>query len=217
MDLVEGVRQALRDCADPQKAPGMQAYMKSDMPFLGIQKAVRTRALRPVLAAPIERDTGVAAVLQLWDGARYREERYAAIALLRRHRDWLSAQDEVVLRHLITTGAWWDLVDEIATKLVGPLRMGLDMRAWATDEDLWIRRAAILCQIGAKTQTDPDLLAEVIQPNTADRTFWITKAIGWALRDYARHAPAAVREFVGTSRERLSPLSVREATKHLTN
>lgn len=188
--------------------------MKSEMPCLGVQKVARTKALSAVFAATdLNRQQWLAAAGSLWDNAKYREERYAALALLRRHSDWLTPADEPFLRHLITTGAWWDLVDEIATKLVGPVRAGLDIRAWARDENLWIRRAAILCQIGAKDATDPDLLAEVIGSNTADRTFWITKAIGWALRDYAYTDPNWVRRFVAS--HTLAPLSIREATKHL--
>jgi 3-methyladenine DNA glycosylase AlkD len=114
------------------------------------------------------------------------------------------------VRHLIVTGAWWDYVDEIATKL---LPTGIDLRAWAVDDDMWIRRAAILSQVGDKADTDADLLRDVIEANSHDRRFWITKAIGWALRDYARTDPQWVRDFV-TSHE-LAPLSVREATKHL--
>ena len=214
-ELVSEVRQALRDAADASKAPGMQAYMKSAMPFLGVQKSARTRALRPVFAAhQLDRDQWLAVSLELWDHAGYREERYAALSLLRGNHQWLTAADEPLLRHLITTGAWWDLVDEIATKLVGPLRDDLDIRAWALDEDIWIRRAAIISQVGHRGRgTDPDLLAAVIGPNTADRRFWITKAIGWALRDYAYTDPKWVRDFVGG--HELAPLSVREATKHL--
>lgn len=213
-DLVAEVRQALRAAADPEKAPGMQAYMKSEMPFLGVQKQPRTAALRPVFAAEdLTREQWLAASLELFDKAEYREERYAALALLRRHRTWLNADDEPLLRHLVTAGAWWDLVDETAIKLVGPLRFDLDMRAWAVDEDIWIRRAAIICQVSCRDRTDPALLADVIEPNTEDRRFWVTKAIGWALRDYARTDPDWVRQFVDT--HELAPLSVREATKHL--
>ena len=194
-DLVRQVREALAAVADPEKAPGMQAYMKSEMPFLGVQSKARAAALRPVFGhSDLDRDQWLAAAGELWDGARFREERYAALALLRvrRYQQWLAAEDEPFLRHLITTGAWWDLVDETATKLVGPLRFGLRVQAWATDagpQEIWMRRAAIICQVGAGADTDAALLTEVIEPNTADRRFWITKAIGWALRDYARIEP----------------------------
>lgn len=210
-DFVGQVRLALAQVADPGKAPAMQAYMKSQMPFLGVQKQQRTAALRPVLRdAPADRTEWLAAASHLWDEAQYREERYAALAVLRLHPDWLTPDDEAYVRGLITTGAWWDLVDEIATKLVTP-RFAL--REWARDDDMWIRRASIISQVGAKDTTDTDVLVDVIEPNTKDRRFWITKAIGWALRDYARTNPDWVRAFVAD--HELAPLSMREATKHL--
>jgi 3-methyladenine DNA glycosylase AlkD len=190
--------------------------MKSQMPFLGVQKAARTRALRPVFAATaLDHPALLRAAGQLWDEAQYREQRYAALALLRvpRYQRLLGASDADFLHYLISSGAWWDLVDEIATKLVRPIRTELDIRGWAVDDDMWIRRAAILCQVGAKQGADRALLRDAIEPNAADRRFWITKAIGWALRDYAYVDPEWVRRFV--SGHELAPLSVREATKHL--
>lgn len=210
MDLVGEIRLALEAAADPAKAPAMQKYMKSDMPFLGVQRGPLTKALRPILRQDIPRAQALAASVTLWDQATYREHRYAALAVLRRQT--LTSADEPLLRHLIVSGAWWDLVDETATKLVGPLRESLDMRAWARDPDLWIRRASIICQVSNHPK-DPDLLRDTIEPNTGDRTFWITKAIGWALRDYAYIDAQWVRAFVDS--HELAPLSVREATKHL--
>lgn len=188
----------------------MQKYMKSTMPFLGVQKAQRTAALRPILRRPIPRGQALAAARILWDEATYREHRYAALAVLRGQP--LNAADEPLLRHLIISGAWWDLVDETATKLVGPLRSDIDLRAWALDEDIWIRRAAIISQVSHRPK-DPDLLRDTIEPNTSSRTFWITKAIGWALRDYAYVDPDWVRQFVAA--HDLAPLSIREALKNL--
>jgi 3-methyladenine DNA glycosylase AlkD len=118
------------------------------------------------------------------------------------------------------TGAWWDLVDELAhavgavLRAVGPPAASV-VREWSRDEDLWLRRVAILSQLGARARTDPVLLADCIAPNLADRAFFIRKAIGWALRDYARTDPAWVAAFVLAAGDRLSPLSRREATKHL--
>ncbi len=209
--LADDIRAALAEMADPERAPDMQRYMKSEMPYLGAQKTRLTRTVMR-MAKGLDRDTMLDTATQLWDQATYREHRYAALAVLR--AGTLGSSEESLLRHLITTGAWWDLVDETATHLVGPLRHDLDIRAWAVDEDMWIRRAAIICQVGKKGRTvDPDLLADCITPNLESRTFWITKAIGWALRDYAYADPAWVREFVAG--HELAPLSVREATKHL--
>jgi 3-methyladenine DNA glycosylase AlkD len=211
--LVDEINATLRDMADPAKAPDMQKYMKSQMPYLGAQKSRLTQVVRRMTkAATLDREQRLAVASELWDQAEYREQRYAALAVLRAGP--LDPTDEPLLRHLITSGAWWDLVDETAIHLVGPLREELDIRAWATDDDIWIRRAAIICQVGKKGRaTDPDLLTDCIEPNSADRRFWITKAIGWALRDYAYAQPEWVRAFVDS--HELAPLSVREATKHL--
>ena len=124
-------------------------------------------------------------------------------------------------RDLIVTGAWWDLVDEAATKLVGtslrkdPGLVTPTMRRWATDHDMWLRRSAIICQLGFGVVTDVGLLVDVCSANRGDREFFIRKAIGWALRDYARTDPDWVRAFVDDHRSDMSPLSVREAMKHL--
>jgi 3-methyladenine DNA glycosylase AlkD len=208
--LADEVRHALAALADPSKAEGMQEYMKSQMPFLGVQRRSLTSALRPILRPRPHREEALAAATDLWEHAAFREHRYAALAVLRTQT--LTCDDEDLLRHLIVSGAWWDLVDEIATKLVGPLRSELDLRAWAVDEDLWIRRAAIICQVSHQPK-DPDLLRDAIEPNTQDRTFWITKAIGWALRDYAYVDADWVRGFVAS--HELAALTVREATKHI--
>jgi 3-methyladenine DNA glycosylase AlkD len=123
--------------------------------------------------------------------------------------------------HFIVDGAWWDFVDTVATRLVRPIlvadRASVEpvVRRWAGDDELWRRRAAILVQVGARGATDTELLADVIDANVADRQFFIRKAIGWALRDYARTDPDWVRSFVDARADRPSPLSIREATRHL--
>jgi 3-methyladenine DNA glycosylase AlkD len=222
--LVQGIRFALVAAADPARAPAAQAYMKSTMPFHGIAVPEVRRLARAQLAAhPLaDRQTWHDTVLELWDGATHREERYAALALVR-SRSAAAHQDLAALelyRHLVVTGAWWDLVDELAhavgavLRAVGPPAASV-IRQWSRDEDLWLRRVAILCQLGARADTDTDLLADCIEPNLGDRAFFIRKAIGWALRDLARTDPAWVAAYVQATGDRLSPLSRREATKHL--
>jgi 3-methyladenine DNA glycosylase AlkD len=90
------------------------------------------------------------------------------------------------------------------------------IREWSERPERWLRRASIICQLDAKASTDLTLLTDVIEANLADREFFIRKAIGWALRQYARTDPDWVREFVAAHRDTLSPLSYREAIKHLT-
>ena len=113
----------------------------------------------------------------------------------------------------MVTGAWWDHVDEVASHLVGGVLAGHRddvtpvMRAWAVDDDLWVRRTSVLCQLNHPTDTDVDLLRDVVEANVDDRSFWLRKAIGWALRQHARVDPAWVRAYVDSLGDRLSGLS----------
>ncbi|CAN7492030.1 DNA alkylation repair protein [Knoellia sp. LjRoot47] len=225
-ELVDALRAALRTGADAERAVGQQGYMKSAMPFLGLTSPGRRALVRPLLADPALRlDTRKAferAVLTLWDEAAFREERYAALDLLR-HRTYRSWRDPDVMplvEHLVVTGAWWDLVDETSNVvgevlLLDPEGEGLRMRDWSERESLWLRRSAIISQLRHKERTDTDLLEAVIEPNLDDHEFFIRKAIGWALRQYARTDPVWVQTFVDRHTHRLSGLSRREALKHL--
>ena len=222
--LVTAVRDALAGAADPARAPDMQAYMKSTLPFRGVPKPVRVRVLRPVLAAHPVTDRGVweATIRRLYDDAHYREERYAALAVLdvRAARAWRDPDLVPLLEHLVVTGAWWDLVDDVAGHQVAPLLAAHPdvlaplVRGWARCDDLWLRRTAILSQLGRGLGTDRELLTDVIEANAGSGEFFHRKAIGWALRDLAWKDPDWVRTFVD-AHPGLSPLSRREALKHL--
>ena len=226
-DLVDTIRAELARHADPARAAGQQRYMKSTMPYRGLTAPQLTAVLRPILADPgfriADRDGWEATIRTLWDEVAYREEWYAAIALARHrtYRPWVDSESMPLWRHLVVTGAWWDVVDEVATHLVrdvlegSPDVEGLRLREWAVDDDLWLRRTAIICQLGRKDRLDESLLADAIEPNLADRDFFLRKAIGWALRDHARIAPDWVRAFVDAHAGELSGLSRREATRHL--
>ena len=227
--LVDEVRLALAEAGDPAKAGPMQRYMKSSMPFRGINATPLRRGCAPLFAAhrlPTEA-AWREAVLALYDEAAYREERYAAIELTG-HRYYREHQRPAVLdlyRHLVVAGAWWDLVDVIAGNRVGlvlrafPDEVTPVVRDWATDDDLWVRRTAVLSQLGSKGATDTDLLRHVLEQNLEDslhgREFFVRKAVGWALRQHARRDPDWVLAFVAEHEDRLSGLSRREALKHL--
>jgi 3-methyladenine DNA glycosylase AlkD len=222
--FLAAARAGLAELADPRKAPDMQRYMKSEMPFRGVASPERRVLARRLFAEhPLsDVDSWRATVLSLWREAEYREERYVAMDLSgdRRYARWQSPDLLPMYEELIVTGAWWDFVDEIASRRVGPLlRAHRDtvtpvMRRWATDSDLWRRRTSIICQLGSKEDTDTDLLTYCIEVNVDDRDFFIRKGIGWALRQFARTEPAWVRTFVD-AHPTLSPLSRKEATKHL--
>ncbi|WP_222850980.1 DNA alkylation repair protein [Phytoactinopolyspora mesophila] len=224
--LVADIRAALRAAADPIKAGPMQAYMKSEMPFLGVQKPTRARALRPALQANLLgcRTDWEAAIRELWDDAAYREERYAAtdVAQARAYTEWSRDPASLPLYdHLIVTGAWWDHVDDIAIRLVGrvlrhdPVATAPLIRAWSRDSDRWRRRTSVICQIGSGEEIDVELLRECVLANIDDPDFFLRKGIGWALRQHAKLDPAWVRTFVSIHHDQLSPLSRREALKNI--
>lgn len=219
--LLSAIRDALRDAADAGRAPGMQAYMKSPMPFRGVPmpsvRAITKAAARahPLLTV----DELETAVRTLWDEAEFREERYAASALLATKIGAGRLELVPLYEHLATTGAWWDHVDDLAHRVAElhdahPIETAAIARRWSTADDVWLRRLAIISQLGRRDRVDPALLAEVIEPNIADREFFVRKAIGWALREYARVEPEWVRGFVA-EHDDLSALSKREALKHL--
>lgn len=203
----------------------MQTYMKSEMPYLGIQTPEHRRICRAVFRAhrldsfESWRDT----VMTLWREARYREERYAAIALAGHssYRDFRTLRTLPLYKEMITTGAWWDYVDAIATRQLGdilrksPKQMSAILRKWATDDNIWLRRSAILAQLNFKSETDLTLLYDCFRPSLQRPEFFLRKAIGWALRQYARTNPQAVAQYVQNYRAQLSTLTIREALKHL--
>jgi 3-methyladenine DNA glycosylase AlkD len=217
------VRAALRARADPDRAAGMQAYMKSAMPYFGVSMPVLSAICRDVFArhALPTRALWQDGVRTLWRDATHREERYAAIALtgVRACDTWQRIDVLPLYCELLVSGAWWDLVDPIATARLHVLltrdraRMSARMRAWARGRDMWLRRAAILCQIKLKRDTDLALLYDAIESSIDSREFFLRKAIGWALREHAKTDPAEVLRYVRRNRTRLSPLSKREALK----
>jgi 3-methyladenine DNA glycosylase AlkD len=211
--------------AQPERAAGMQAYLKSAMPCYGLtapvlRQIVRTRAAEhPVKSMAEWRRV----TLGLWRDARFREERHGAIEFvrLRAFRPYRVMAAIPMLEEMIVTGAWWDLVDPLAGEVLGEV-LTADrtpasalMRRWSRDADMWKRRSSILCQLKFKTRTDLKLLYDCIEPNLADKAFFIRKAIGWALRQYAWTDPAEITRYVRTHRAELSGLSQREALKNV--
>lgn len=223
--LVSQVEAALAARADPARAPEMQAYMKSAMPFLGVDAPTRRAICRELARESPLPDAGAlrATVLGLWERARYREQRYAAVDLLldRRHARFLDLDALPLLERLIVEGAWWDYVDALAAHGLGALLarypgpMKKTLRRWARDEDHWKRRAAILAQLRHKHDVDRELLYACIEPSLGEADFFLRKAIGWALRQLAWTDPAEVSRYVRENRSRLSPLSIREALKNV--
>jgi 3-methyladenine DNA glycosylase AlkD len=230
MALARAVCEALAAHADPAQAGPMQAYMKSALPFHGVPAPLRRQLVKTAAAAhPVpDADALCAAVLKLWRDATHREQRYAALDLLRlpHVRKLVNLQWLPVLQELIETGPWWDHNDEISGLALGlllqrhPATMKPLLRQWAIGPNLWFRRAAMLSQRSlGDTHFDAVLLYDCILPSLAPdplaREFFIRKGMGWALRERSYAAPDEVEAFCAEYRHRLSPLTLREALKVL--
>jgi 3-methyladenine DNA glycosylase AlkD len=220
MNLTDQIVDCLAPLADPARAPTMRAYMKDQYSFLGIPTPVRRSAVTAVLraAGPLPVPALLDASRALW-AMPERECQYAALDMLGHCRALLGPDHLDHLLGLVRTKSWWDTVDALAT-LSGSIvrrhrteqpRMDTCLR----DPDLWVRRVAMLHQLGWKADTDAARLFSYARHLAPETDFFIRKAIGWALRDYARHDPAAVAAFLAAEAGRLSPLTRREAAKHL--
>jgi len=223
-DVAQMLRAEFKRARDPKKAAGAQAYMKSAMPYWGVATPEMRAICRRVFAAKTipTASRWRAECLRLWRGAQFREERYAALELTgcRRYRAWQTLETLPMYEEMIVSGAWWDFVDLIASRRLGPLlrqypaQMRKKMLQWSRAKNMWKRRSAILCQLSFKKETDVDLLYACLEPSLASKEFFLQKAIGWALRQYAWTDPCEVRRYVRAHADRMSPLSKREALKN---
>jgi 3-methyladenine DNA glycosylase AlkD len=206
--------------ADPVQALPMKKYMRDQFEYLGIKTpenvALQKEFFEKFDFPPLsELDT---VLRDLWSLPQ-REFQYVAVGLLGRFNQEIPAKFIKTIEYLIVTKSWWDTVDSIAGGTVGVhLRRFPEVREkhlakWRASDNFWLRRTAILFQLNYKNETDFDLLCEIIRENLGSREFFINKAIGWALRQYARTDPKAVKKFVKATP--LHPLSRREAMKHL--
>ena len=196
------------------------------MPYLGVTAELCRTVFKRVFA-DFELDSADhwrGLVLELWRGAEFREERYAALSLCGdpRARPYQRPPALSLYQEMIVTGAWWDYVDSLAAHQVGgllrdhPAAIRSKMLAWSRDRDMWKRRTSIICQLRFKENTDLELLQACIEPSLDSKQFFLRKAIGWALRQYAWVDPDWVVSYVSAHEAELSPLSRREALKNVT-
>jgi 3-methyladenine DNA glycosylase AlkD len=220
--LREFVSTSLAAQANANNAKAMAAYMKTEQPFFGVNQPGRKPIFRElVLRYPPESNQQYrAAITSLWSIPQ-REGQYAAIHFADHFEDRHTLTNLTFFKKLIEQGAWWDHVDWIATHIVGRVvkqnraEASEVMRKWIDDDDLWVRRTAIICQVQHKEETDYKMLFEFCLMRAHEKDFFIRKAIGWALRSYAWKEPERVRAFIIKHRAKLSGLSVREGGKHL--
>jgi len=218
---LEALREALHAVADPSKAADMAAYMKDQFEYLGVQAGDRRTAAKPLLTAAktMASEPLLDLVEALWDEVE-REFHYVGMDAIRAGARNLRADDLQRVRALIERTPWWDTVDSLAVHTVGTMvtnhpELVETMDEWIESPNLWVARTAILHQLLYKERTDTNRLFTYAEMHLESTEFFIRKAIGWALRQYARTDPDAVRAFVAKHDDVIAGLTKREALKHL--
>ena len=207
--------------ADPAKAGPMKKYMRDQYEYLGIKSQQVTSLLRGHIKEhglpPLDKVDII--LRELWSLPQ-REFQYAAMNLMERLEKKANEDFIITIEYLITTKSWWDTVDALASHAVGaqfkrfPKVKEKYLKKWRKSDNFWLRRTTLLFQLGYKKETDFELLCELIKENLGSDEFFINKAIGWALRQYAWTDPTPVKKFVKATKE-LHPLSRREALKNI--
>ena len=207
--------------ANPAQAGPMKKYMRDQFDYLGIKTPIRVTLQNEFIKEnglpPLDELDSISR--DLW-GLPQREFQYTATSLIGRLENKLEPEFITTLEYLLVTKSWWDTVDTIAGNAVGthfkrfPKVREKYLKKWRKADNFWLRRTALLFQLGYKKDTDFDLLCEIIHENLGSDEFFINKSIGWALRQYAHTNPSTVRKFVKATKE-LHPLSRREALKNI--
>ena len=207
--------------ANPAQAGPMKKYMRDQFEYLGIKSPQASVLLREHIneygLPPLDQLDII--LRELWSLPQ-REFQYTAITLAGKLEKMVEPEFITAIEYLITTKSWWDTVDALAGHAVGsqfkrfPAVKENFLKKWRKSENFWLRRTTLLFQLGYKKETDFDLMCELIQENLGSDEFFINKAIGWALRQYAHTNPAPVKKFVKATKE-LHPLSRREALKNI--
>ena len=200
-------------------AESMSKYMQDKFRFVGVRGATRTEIYKKYF--PDARKTKTIDwdfVENCWNKEE-REFQYVVVYYLKAMQKFLKREDISRLKYLIVTKSWWDTVDLLA-KVVGSLVIRIEgydqiMLEWSKDSNIWLKRVAILYQLSLKDKVDEIILDKILVNNLGDSEFFINKAIGWALRDYAKYNPEWVREFIKKNMDNMANLSIREASKYI--
>lgn len=204
-----------------QLALWQKNYLKNQFHCLGIAQPVRKRIQKDIFKQYLiscEQELKYL-LLVLWhkDG---REYQYVACDLAFAYKKLWSPDMLSLFEHMIRTKSWWDTVDTVSSKLIGMLvkkypELYCRMDSFIVDENMWMRRCALLFQLSYQLNTDSKRLFLYAQQVMHEKEFFTRKALGWALRQYAKHNPLAVKNFINTHKLRLSRLTIREALRHV--
>lgn len=221
MPFIESLENAFQKNSRPENALAMAKYMRNLFFFFGIKTEDRRQIFKTIWKENQQEvsENPRAIALELFAKPQ-RELQYCAIEILIKELKRNYKKDDIqLIEKLITTNSWWDSVDTIAKNILGeylleyPLEIETVIERFSNSENMWLNRSAILFQLGYKQKTNFDLLKSECEKHKNSNEFFIQKAIGWALREYAKTNPEAVRNYVDNTN--LKKLSQKEAKKHI--
>lgn len=208
--------------ANPERAVGQQAYMKSSMPFWGISKPEVDRLSKALfkLNPPENIEEYRTTVEYIFQKARCREEWYAGLNYAMLFKKYITPANVDLYLWINKHAQWWDIVDTASVHLIGKslhkdASLASHLNQWIIDENMWVRRTALITQLMYKKDTDQELLASLIKHTMHEKEFFIRKAIGWALRQYSKTNSEFVKDFIARHKDKLSNLSRKEGSKYL--
>ena len=217
--LTKYILDELKKNGDATKAPQMQAYMKTNQPFYGVQSKLRKQIFRDAIRKyPITtRDEWEKVILELWNGT-HREAMYQALEVAERYKKYHDKDAWKICEKMLRTATNWDTVDGLSSNLIGVLvdkyrHFETNIWEWTDDENYWVRRAALLVHLKHKEKTNIKLLSQTILKLAHEKEFFIRKAIGWVLRQYSYTDADWVKQFISENKDKLSGLSKREGLK----
>lgn len=217
MDKYLEIRKKFEENENFEKAIEMSAYMRKQFLFYGIETKLRREIYKDVLK-DAKKDKKIDWIfLSKCFNDSHREFQYLVSDYLAYMKDFLTFDDIERIKKYITEKSWWDTVDSLDNVIGNIKDSRLDdlMLSWSMDDNFWLRRVAIDHQLLYKEKTNTTLLEKIIVNNLGSKEFFINKAIGWSLREYSKTNPSWVRNFLKKYKDKLSKLSIREASKYL--
>lgn len=218
--FIDNIANAFELGADQDRADAMSAYMKNKFVFFGIPAPRRKEIVLNEIKNLKFKDSNElhTLLLDLWDKPE-REWHYTAMIVAERFKKLWNQESIVVFEQMLVNASWWDTVDTISSHCIGPYFQKYPdlkktyLHKWENSNNMWLKRVCIIHQLTYKQETDTDYLEKIIFMNQESKEFFIQKAIGWALRQYAKVNPVWVKNFVASNS--LKPLSHREALKNI--
>ena len=218
MSFIGAIRDAFYALENAENAHLMRQYMRNKYLFIGIKKPEQALVFKDIYKKYGKAEDWYEVSSELF-AMPEREFQYVAMEYLLKAKNVWDSRVPLLVHRWVDENSWWDVVDVLGPKVLGlyfqrfPQELTEWISLWMKSPNFWHQRLCILFQLGYKKQTDVTLLSTIILSLNTSKEFFVQKAIGWSLRQYARTDPEWVLDFA--ENHPLMPLSKREALKHL--